>query len=97
MSKILLVYRDKNINKILVECVEHTTQASTVVRPMVNYSDLSTHNVILKVKYFGAYTFDGAYRYAYSAYVDSSIDQNEITQAIADTIFMMAKKQKIAV
>jgi hypothetical protein len=52
---------------------------------------------VMYKKHFGAYTLDGAYRYAYSAYVDAAIDQWDITPDIADTIFMMAEKEKLPV
>lgn len=96
MSKTLVVYRDKALNKVIVEYVQCIPHASTLVLPQLN-SDGSVYNVTTLMKYFGAYTLDGAYRYVYSAYVDASIAPYEITQDVADTIFMMAKKKKIEI
>lgn len=88
--EVLYIYKDEigiiRVQKLLLSLDSRLPIIKVLIPPGLSKN--------LRKKHFGAYTLDGAYRYAYTAYVDESIDQWEITQDIADTIFMMAEKEK---
>jgi hypothetical protein len=97
MSKVVVVYREHPAQPITVE-VKHmgSNIGPKIVIPLLPQYDeaVCTKQAVCTKKYFGAYTLDGAYRYSYTAYVHDILDHWEITQDIADTIFMMAEKEK---
>lgn len=97
MSKVVVVYREHPTQPIIVE-VKHigSNLGPKVIIPLMPQHDdgVCTNKAVCSIKYFGAYTLNGSHRYSYTAYVHEILDHWEITQDIADTIFMMAEKEK---
>lgn len=100
MSKAVVVYRVHPTAPITVKVMNFPNGIGyKVIVPLTPQHDdgVCTNQAVCSKKYFGSYTLDGASQYYYTAYVHDSIDQWEITQEIADTIFIMAEKEKFPV
>lgn len=96
MSKVVVVYREHPTQPIRVEVKHMSSIGQKIIIPLMPQYDeaICTNKAVCSRKYFGAYTLDGSHRYSYTAYVHEILDHWEITQDIADTIFMMAEKEK---
>jgi hypothetical protein len=101
MSKVVVVYREHPTQPIKVQVLPMSNHIGPkIVIPLMPHQydgPVCTNKAVCTKKYFGVRTLDGSYRYSYTAYVHDTLDHWEITTDIADTIFMMAEKEKLPV